>query len=53
MLDDEQPTILKVIGEQNTDCIKVLKYIVNSQNSTPINSQMSNAKNRHNYTPST
>ncbi len=38
MLDEEQTSILKVIGEQNNDCIKVFKYIVNSSNSTPINS---------------
>ena len=37
-LDEDQQKILTIIGEQNTDCIKVFKFIVSSQNSTPINS---------------
>jgi NIMA (never in mitosis gene a)-related kinase len=38
ILDEEQEKVLNIIGEENTDCIKFFKFIVNSQNSTPINS---------------
>ena len=41
ILEEEPATILEIIGENNIDCIKVFKYIVNSCNSTPINSGVS------------
>ena len=53
MLEEDQANILKIIGDQNSDCIKMFKYIVNCSNTTPINSVQSNNKAHHNYTPST
>ena len=50
ILEEEPATILEIIGENNVDCIKVFKYIVNSCNSTPINAGISQ---RQQNTPST
>ena len=45
--------ILEVIGDQNADCLKMLRYIFSSANSTPINASQSNSKQQFTHTPST
>ena len=37
LLEEDHTKVLSIIGESNADCIKVFKYIVSSQNSTPNN----------------
>ena len=52
LLEEDQSTILEVIGEQNADCLKCFKFIL-SNSSTPINANPSNMKQQFTHTPST
>ena len=37
LLEDDTDQVLDIIGHNNSECLKVFKYIVSSCNSTPIN----------------
>ncbi len=41
MLENEPAKLLAVIGEENAQCIQVFKYIISSNVSTPLHSQLS------------
>jgi len=41
LLDNEPAKLLKVIGEENAQCVQVFKYIISSNVSTPVHSHLS------------